>query len=476
MASNPTHDKGETITTVTATTQIDLPLHPHKPTYEEMNPKSRAVEFMGPLGVTALTVLTPLFAYLLYAGCNERVGCPPKFSTFDENTGRHGLFFDVHPSDVTEMVARALDWKAHLIYAVWYAYIVACWKYLPGEWVEGTVLRNGKKQVYKINAFATLLLTTGLIGGLLINPTTSSKGQELMSWMYDRWLGLLTAAFVNSVVQALAVYWQSFNNGELLALGGNSGNFIYDFWMGRPLNPTPASAPDFDIKSFNELRPGMILWWVLDLSCLCEQSIRLGGLHKVTASMWLVLLMHGVYIFDALYNETSVLTTMDITTDGFGFMLSFGDLVWVPFTYSLQARYLAFHPTFLGQNGTLAILALEAVGYYIFRVSNKEKNDFKNGKDKKNLSFMKTKKGNLITSGWWGRSRHPNYMGDWIMAWAWCLPTGFSTPITYFYVVYFAILLVHRQRRDDHACTEKYGADWKEYCKRVPSRIIPGIY
>lgn len=151
MASNPTHDKGETITTVTATTQIDLPLHPHKPTYEEMNPKSRAVEFMGPLGVTALTVLTPLFAYLLYAGCNERVGCPPKFSTFDENTGRHGLFFDVHPSDVTEMVARALDWKAHLIYAVWYAYIVACWKYLPGEWVEGTILRNGKKQVYKIN-------------------------------------------------------------------------------------------------------------------------------------------------------------------------------------------------------------------------------------------------------------------------------------------------------------------------------------
>lgn len=51
-------------------------------------------------------------------------------------------------------------------------------------------------------------------------------------------------------------------------------------------------------------------------------------------------------------------------------------------------------------------------------------------------------------------------------SWAWCLPTGFSTPITYFYVVYFAILLIHRQRRDDHACTEKYGADWKEVCRR----------
>ena len=36
--------------------------------------------------------------------------------------------------------------------------------------------------------------------------------------------------------------------------------------------------------------------------------------------------------------EQAILTTMDITTDGFGYMLAFGDLAWVPFTYSLQAR------------------------------------------------------------------------------------------------------------------------------------------
>jgi hypothetical protein len=83
-------------------------------------------------------------------------------------------------------------------------------------------------QLPSIAAFSTLLLTTGLIGGLLINPSTSSKGQELLSWLYDRWLGLLTAAFVNSVLQAIAVYWQSFYCGELLAKGGNSGNFVYD--------------------------------------------------------------------------------------------------------------------------------------------------------------------------------------------------------------------------------------------------------
>lgn len=39
---------------------------------------------------------------------------------------------------------------------------------------------------------------------------------------------------------------------------------------------------------------------------------------------------------------------MDITHDGFGFMLAFGDLAWVPFTYSLQAQFLLYHPQPLG--------------------------------------------------------------------------------------------------------------------------------
>ncbi len=82
----------------------------------------------------------------------------------------------------------------------------------------------------------------------------------------------------------------------------------------------------------------------------------------------------------------------------------------------------------------------------------------------------------LLTSGWWGRSRHPNYMcvhessvlvpslthvflpcrGDLLMAFACSLPTGFNTPITYFYVTYFAVLLIHRERRDSEACKIKW--------------------
>lgn len=30
----------------------------------------------------------------------------------------------------------------------------------------------------------------------------------------------------------------------------------------------------------------------------------------------------------------------------------------------------------------------------------------------------------LLVSGWWGVVRHPNYLGDLIMALAWSLPCG----------------------------------------------------
>lgn len=87
---------------------------------------------------------------------------------------------------------------------------------------------------------------------------------------------------------------------------------------------------------------------------------------------------------------------MDITTDGFGFMLAIGDLTWVPFVYSLQARYLAFHPIELGQIWTVAILLTNLLGYYIFRDANGEKNDFRNGRNPKSSRSSKIKKNHCI--------------------------------------------------------------------------------
>jgi protein-S-isoprenylcysteine O-methyltransferase Ste14 len=211
------------------------------------------------------------------------------------------------------------------------------------------------------------------------------------------------------------------------------------------------------------------------------------------------------YVFDALYMEPAILTTMDLTTDGFGFMLSFGDLVWVPFVYSIPAKYLSVHPVVLGPLYVLLILVIQFSGYYVFRAANSQKNTFRNNPNDPSvahLTYIETAAGSrLLTSGWWGTARHINYLGDWMMSWSYCLPTlaagykltptilfegtrlvstdgmkGTAIPITYFYMVYFAILLIHRERRDEAKCRRKYGADWDKYCSIVKSRIIPGVY
>ena len=70
-------------------------------------------------------------------------------------------------------------------------------------------------------------------------------------------------------------------------------------------------------------------------------------------------------------------------------MLSVGDLAWLPFTYCLQARFLAFHPIHLGWFGVLAILAVQFTGYYIFRVANLEKNEFRHGRNPKGTYTMR---------------------------------------------------------------------------------------
>lgn len=61
------------------------------------------------------------------------------------------------------------------------------------------------------------------------------------------------------------------------------------------------------------------------------------------------------------------------------------------------------------------------------------------------------------------------------MGLSWCMLTGFSSPVPYFYSIYFGILLVHRAYRDDHNCAIKYGADWNAYKSKVPSLFIPGL-
>jgi protein-S-isoprenylcysteine O-methyltransferase Ste14 len=184
---------------------------------------------------------------------------------------------------------------------------------------------------------------------------------------------------------------------------------------------------------------------------------------------------------DYYLHEPAILTTMDIAHENFGYMLAFGDLAWVPFTYTLQALYLVHHPVELPIWAAVLIFTMHLVGYYIFREVNIQKHRFRTEPDRpiwgKKPEYIETERGtHLLVSGFWGWSRHFNYVGDILMAFSWSLPTLFNTPVTYFYPVYFTILLIHRERRDNYQCRLKYGKDWDRYCEKVPWRIIPGIY
>uniref|UniRef100_A0A1A8F0U1 Delta(14)-sterol reductase TM7SF2 n=1 Tax=Nothobranchius korthausae TaxID=1143690 RepID=A0A1A8F0U1_9TELE len=337
-----------------------------------------------------------------------------------------------------------------------------------GKVSEGLTLRDGTRLKYPINGFHSLCASSVLLVLLL------GLGVPI-GYLFELLLPLAASAIAASFLLSIYLYVRSFwAPYHALALGGNTGNPLYDFFIGRELNPR---IGHFDLKYFCELRPGLIGWVVINLGMLMKE-VELRG--SPSLAMILVNSFQLLYVADALWNEEAVLSTMDIVHDGFGFMLVFGDLAWVPFTYSLQAAFLVGHPQALTFLKAAAIVALNGMGYYIFRKSNSQKNQFRRDPAHPSVAGLETiataMGKRLLVSGWWGFVRHPNYLGDLLMALAWSLPCGFSHILPYFYIVYFTVLLIHREARDERQCRAKYGQAWDTYCRRVPYRIFPYIY
>lgn len=97
------------------------------------------LQFGGHLATPALCILTPLTIYGLFYSCSSPSGCPAPLAEWLPNFT--SLWW-------TEGL---IDFKAFGIYLAWYAFTVAAWKFLPGELVEGTELRDGGRLKYKIN-------------------------------------------------------------------------------------------------------------------------------------------------------------------------------------------------------------------------------------------------------------------------------------------------------------------------------------
>ncbi|KAF2664048.1 ERG4/ERG24 ergosterol biosynthesis protein [Microthyrium microscopicum] len=479
-------------------------------------PKKHGYEFLGPPGALGMTFGLPALQYATQLLCNDVSGCPVP-SLLSPST----LTIDKLKRDVNWQGLQTL-FNVESLYATlgWYGLSMLLYAILPATESEGIELSAGGKLKYRFNAFSSALFISAILAA-----GTLAQGADFPVWTFisDNFIQLYTANLIVSFALAVFVYAKSFTvklgntDKRELAPGGITGNYLYDWFIGRELNPR-VNIPlvgEVDIKIWMEMRPGLFGWILVDLAMVAQQYRTFG---YVTASILITTVAQAVYVLDALYMEPAILTTIDIIADGFGFMLSFGDVAWVPFMYSIQTRYLAVYPVFVGKWIYLTIAA-QAIGYYIFRSSNNEKNRFRTNPDDPavaHLKYIETKAGSrLLVSGWWGTARHINYLGDWIMSWSYCLPTGLAgyqiirhkiVPVTipeggkvminqpgavvsyqgdaagwgmivtYFFMLYFAVLLIHRERRDEEKCRAKYGKDWDEYCKKVPWRIIPYIY
>lgn len=131
----------------------------------------------------------------------------------------------------------------------------------------------------------------------------------------------------------------------------------------------------------------------------------------------------------------------------------------VPFTYSLQARYLVDHPQDLSHLHVLTILAINVLGaanatdklicltpFLQVTASSEELIASRTSSVRTptippllvgfrtcptpltrpaDIKYIPTKTGSkLMCSGWWGMARHINYLGDLFLGLSWCLPCG----------------------------------------------------
>ncbi|XP_041721013.1 delta(14)-sterol reductase LBR isoform X2 [Coregonus clupeaformis] len=414
-------------------------------------PITTELEFGGRLGVFCMTLLLPATVLGLMVVCGQKdaslMSSPPL------------------PS-----LDSLWDLQVFGIVVLWLLFQALLYVLPVGKVVEGMPLKNGDRLKYRMNTLHAFVLTVAALG--------AAVHQEVdLSYIHNHFLQLAVSSLLCSVLLSVYLYVRSrWATQDQLAPGGNSGSVIYDFFMGSELNPR---IKGFDLKYFCELRPGLIGWLVIN-AAMALAEMKLHHLDYPSPAMILVNCFHLLYVLDAYLHEEGVLSYMDITHDGFGFMLAFGDLMWVPFTFSLQAYYLVHHPNHLSLPWIVGIVTLNVIGFCIFRKANSQKNAFRRNPSDPTLSHLKTiptaTGKSLLVSGLWGLVRHPNYLGDLIMALAWSLPCGFTHILPYFYVIYLSILLVHREARDEAQCRRKYGSAWDDYCREVRYRIIPRVY
>ncbi|KAI8615216.1 ergosterol biosynthesis ERG4/ERG24 [Chytriomyces sp. MP71] len=238
---------------------------------------------------------------------------------------------------------------------------------------------------------------------------------------------------------------------------------------------------------------------ILQLNVLSQAALHQQNNGGVIAnSVFLYVSMFTWFLIEYSYFENVHLYTYDLFAEKIGIKLVFGCMAFYPFFYAIGGTVLTTyaphrHPELfmqdLGPISCCAIVVLFVTGWVFTRGANMQKFYYKiNPKDQTFLFGLLSQKtipgSRIIASGFWGLSRHINYMGEIVQAVALALPgffafvgTDFSLAlIPFLYPLYYLALFIPRERDDHVICKRKYGKVWDEYCARVPYRIVPGLY
>lgn len=416
-------------------------------------------------GCAAIVLFCPVLVFVFWAACDAYKGSLTKLLTN----------WPVILNHIPKPTSRGF-----LLYGGWVAFQAALYNWLPSKVSQGQTTPAGHLLAYKTNGLKAwgishLAFLCGALRYNLFSPAI----------IHDNWGALLIATNVYGYLLAGFCYIKAHLAPSHAEDRKFSGSRLYDFYMGIEFNPRFGELWDF--KLFHNGRPGIIGWTMINASMAFAQYHKHG---YITNSMFLVNILQAVYVLDFFIHEDWYLRTIDIAHDHFGFMLAWGDSVWLPFMYTLQARYLVDNPVVLPEIQLWATFALGMAGYLVFRYANDQKDTLrKSGGDctiwDKPAKFIRAKytsadneehESLLLCSGFWGLSRHFNYLGDLMLSGAMCLACGFNHALPYFYIVYMGILLLHRISRDHSRCLGKYGSAWDEYCRRVPYKLIPWVF
>ncbi|CAG2114397.1 unnamed protein product, partial [Medioppia subpectinata] len=266
-------------------------------------------------------------------------------------------------------------------------------------------------------------------------------------------------------------------------------NPIFDYYWGIELYPH--ITPIISLKVWIICRFGLILWQYIVLLCWKANYETLPD-GSINYSLTATTLLQTIYLMKFYYWEDGYMNTIDTSVDRFGYYVCWGCIAFVPGFYPITSVYLVDNTPY-NEFGIKSLIAVLTVGLLVICLNywaDQQKLHFRAtngkcviwGKPAKLIraeyidDFGKRKRSILLTSGFWGITRHMNYTFELLSTFLWCLPALYASPVPYLYLIFLTVLLIHRSVRDDNKCALKYGQYWQQYKHQVKYQMIPYVY